>query len=136
MSYKYSELQIGDKESFSKTITDADVLMFAAVSGDMNELHMNEEYGKTTWFGHRIAHGALTSALIPAALTKAFPGSIYISQYVEFTGPVYIGDTLTSVVTCLEKKEKRHVIMETDVINQRGEYVLKGKAETKLAREE
>lgn len=136
MAYTYSNLKVGDSESFGKTITEADILLFAAVSGDMNQLHVNEEYGKTTMFGHRIAHGALTSSLIPAALTKAFPGSIYISQYVEFTGPVYAGDTITAVVTCLEKKEKRHVIMETNCYNQRGECVLKGQAETKLAREE
>ena len=136
MSYTYSELQIGDTEQFSKTITDADVLLFAAVSGDMNQLHINEEYGKTTRFGKRIAHGALTSSLIPAALTKAFPGSVYISQYVEFKNPVFIGDTITAVVKCIEKKEKRRVIMETNCYNQDGVCVLEGSAETKLAREE
>ena len=136
MSYTYSELQIGDTEQFSKTITDADVLLFAAVSGDMNQLHINEEYGKTTRFGKRIAHGALTSSLIPAALTKAFPGSVYISQYVEFKNPVFIGDTITAVVKCIEKKEKRRVIMETNCYNQDGVCVLEGRAETKLAREE
>ena len=136
MSYTYSELQIGDTEQFSKTITDADVLLFAAVSGDMNQLHINEEYGKTTRFGKRIAHGALTSSLIPAALTKAFPGSVYISQYVEFKNPVFIGDTVTAVVKCIEKKEKRRVIMETNCYNQDGVCVLEGRAETKLAREE
>ena len=136
MSYTYSALKIGDTEEFAKTITDADVLLFAAVSGDMNQLHINEEYGKTTRFGKRIAHGALTSSLIPAALTKAFPGSVYISQYVEFKNPVFIGDTITAVVKCIEKKEKRRVIMETNCYNQDGVCVLEGRAETKLAREE
>ena len=136
MAFKYSELKIGDSEKFSKTITSADVLLFAAVSGDMNQLHINDEYGKTTMFGKRIAHGALSSSLIPAALTMAFPGSVYISQYVKFTAPVFIGDTITAVVTCKEKREKRHVIMETNCYNQDGVCVLEGEAETKLAREE
>ena len=135
MSYTYSQLQIGDSEEFSKTITEADLLLFAAVSGDMNQLHINDEYAKTTRFGKRIAHGALISGLIPAALTKAFPGSVYISQYVEFENPVFIGDTITARVTCLEKREKNRVIMETNCYNQDGVCVLEGKAETKLARE-
>lgn len=136
MSFLYSQLQIGDKEEFSKTITSADILLFAAVSGDMNRLHIDDEYAKTTMFGKRIAHGALISGLIPAALTKAFPGSIYISQTSRFTAPVFIGDTITVVITCLEKLDKRHVIMDTTAYNQDGVAVLKGEARTKLAREE
>lgn len=135
MAYTYSTLKIGDSEQFSKTITAADILLFAAVSGDMNQLHINDEYAKKTFFGQRIAHGALTSSLIPAALTMAFPGSIYISQYVEFKAPVFINDTITVIVTCKEKREKRHVVMQTDCFNQKGELVLTGTAVTKLARE-
>ena len=135
MAYTYSALKIGDSEQFSKTITAADILLFAAVSGDMNQLHINDEYAKKTFFGQRIAHGALTSSLIPAALTMAFPGSIYISQYVEFKAPVFINDTITVTVTCKEKREKRHVVMQTDCFNQKGELVLTGTAVTKLARE-
>ena len=56
MSFTYSELKVGDSESFSKTITSADILLFAAVSGDMNQLHINEEFGKTTRFGNRMGH--------------------------------------------------------------------------------
>lgn len=135
MSYTYSELKIGDSAQFSKTITDADILLFAAVSGDMNQLHINEEYAKTTFFGQRIAHGALTSSLIPAALTIAFPGSVYISQFVKFVAPVHIGDTITVVVTCKEKQERRNVVMETNCYNQDGKCVLEGEAVTKLAKE-
>lgn len=136
MPYQYSKLEIGDSQEFSKTITSADVLLFAAVSGDMNQLHINEEFGKTTPFGHRIAHGMLTAALIPAALTLAFPGSVYISQFVKFTAPVYIGDTITARVVCKEKREKNHVIMQTNCYNQDGVCVLEGEAETKLAKED
>ena len=100
----------------------------------MNPLHMDEEYGKTTRFGHRIAHGALTSSLIPAATTKAFPGSVYISQFVRFKAPVFVDDTITVRIRVKEKREKNHVIVETNCYNQRGEMVLEGEAETKLAK--
>ena len=94
----------------------------------MNQLHINEEYAKTTFFGQRIAHGALTSSLIPAALTIAFPGSVYISQFVKFVAPVHIGDTITVVVTCKEKQERRNVVMETNCYNQDGKCVLEVEA--------
>lgn len=135
MAYTYDTLKIGDSESFEKTITDADLLLFCAVSGDINPVHISDEYAKTTRFGKRIAHGALVAGLIPAALTAAFPGSIYISQYCEFVAPVFIGDTIRSVVTCVEKMEKGRVKMETNCYNQDGVMVIRGTAVTKLARQ-
>ncbi|MGH7716361.1 MAG: MaoC/PaaZ C-terminal domain-containing protein, partial [Vulcanimicrobiaceae bacterium] len=62
----FEEFKVGDKATFAKTITDADLLMFAAVSGDMYEVHVDEEYAKTTRFGKRIAHGMLTASLFSA----------------------------------------------------------------------
>lgn len=132
MSYEYSKLQIGDSETFEKTITDADILLFAAVSGDFNPMHVNNEYAKKTFFKQRIAHGAMTAAMISAALTLAFPGSIYISQYSEFTAPVHSGDTIKAEVTCIEKMEKGRVKMRTTCYNQDGAVVLKGEAITRL----
>ena len=134
MSYTYESLQLGDSESFEKTITDADLLLFCGVSGDINPLHISEEYAKTTRFGRRIAHGALIAGLIPAALTCAFPGSVYISQYSEFVAPVFIGDTVRAVVTCVEKLEKDRVRMQTNCNNQDGVLVLRGEAVIKTAR--
>lgn len=133
--YKYSELQIGDSNVFEKTITDADVLLFSAVSGDYNPMHTNEKFAQTTKFGKRIVHGALTSSLISTALTNAFPTSIYISQHSEFKAPVYIGDTIKAVVTCVEKREKGVVVMSTNCYRQDGTLVLEGQAVTKLAKE-
>ena len=135
MSFTYSQLQIGDNQSFSKTITEADILLFAAVSGDYNQIHINDVYASGTKFGKRIAHGALTASLIPAALTLAFPGSVYISQFCEFTAPVFIGDTITSTVTCIEKLEKGRVRLQTNCHNQKGDLVLKGEALIRLAPE-
>lgn len=135
MVYTYEELKVGDTNAYEKTITEADVLLFSAVSGDNNPMHMNEEFAKKSKFGRRIAHGALTASLISTTLTRAFPTSIYISQYTEFCAPVYIGDTIRTVVTCIEKMEKGRVRMLTECFNQRQEKVLKGEAVTRLARE-
>ena len=136
MVYTYSQLQVGDSNEFEKTITAADVLLFSAVSGDCNPMHINDEFAGKSKFKRRIAHGALPSSLISTALTNAFPTSIYISQYSEFKSPVYLGDTIKAVVTCREKLGKARVKMQTNCYNQRGELVLEGEAITRLAREE
>ena len=134
-SYTYSQLQIGDSNSFEKTVTAADILLFSAVSGDCNPMHINDEFAKSSPFGQRIAHGALVSSLISTALTNAFPTSIYISQTVNFLHQVYIGDTIKAVVTCKEKLGKGRVLMQTDCFNQEGNKVIEGEAVTRLARE-
>lgn len=135
-SYTYSQLKAGDSNTFEKTITAADILLFSAVSGDCNPMHLSDEFAKKSQFGRRIAHGALASGLISTALTNAFPTSIYISQSVKFLAPVYIGDTITAVVTCREKLGKGRVLMQTDCFNQDGVKVIEGEAVTRLAREE
>jgi len=135
LAYTYDALQTGDSNCYEKTITEADILLFSAVSGDSNPMHMNQEFAAKSRFGRRIAHGALTASLISTALTQAFPTSIYISQYSEFKGPVFVGDTIKAVVTCVEKMEKGRVRMRTECFNQRGELVIDGEAVTRLARE-
>ena len=135
MVYTYDQLKIGDTNTFQKTITEADVLLFTAISGDHNPVHVSEEFAKGTKFGRRIAHGLLTASMFSAALTNAFPTSIYISQYTEFCAPVYIGDTIKVVVTCLEKMEKGRVRMKTEAFNQNGDKVITGEGVTRLARE-
>lgn len=134
-SFVYSKLQIGDSNSFEKTITVADVLLFSAVSGDCNPMHVSDEFARKSQFGQRIAHGALVSGLISTALTNSFPTSIYISQSVKFLAPVFLGDTIKAVVTCKEKLGKGKVLMQTDCFNQNGLKVIEGEAVTRLARE-
>ena len=134
-SYVYSKLQIGDSNSFEKTITVADVMLFSAVFGDCNPMHVSDEFARKSQFGQRIAHGALVSGLISTALTNAFPTSIYISQSVKFLAPVFLGDTIKAVVTCKEKLGKGKVLMQTDCFNQNGLKVIEGEAVTRLARE-
>ena len=94
-----------------RTVTEADVVNFAGISGDYNPLHTNEEYGKTTPFGGRIAHGYITSAFMAATLGMLFHGTAvaYLEHGCRFTAPVRAGDTLTVVWTLTARESKpRH----------------------------
>ncbi|MGM0410806.1 MAG: MaoC family dehydratase [Bacillota bacterium] len=128
---KIKEMEIGEKASFTKTITEADVVNYAGVTGDFNPAHINEEYAKNTMFKGRIAHGMLGAGLISAVLGTKLPGpgAIYVSQEVNFTAPVKINDTITAEVEVLEKnEEKNRVVMKTTCSNQKGKAVIEGKA--------
>ncbi|MGL5721180.1 MAG: MaoC family dehydratase [Brevinema sp.] len=128
---KFEELKVGMKASTAKTITEADILMFGAVSTDFNPVHFNEEVGKATPFGKRIAHGMLSAGLISAVLGTKLPGegSIYMGQELKFTAPVFIGDTITAEVEIEELiAEKNRVILKTTCRNQDGKDVIIGKA--------
>ena len=95
-------LEVGDRISFTKTLTEADVDRFAAASGDTNPIHLDDEWASGTRFGGRIVHGILASVLISAALAR-LPGSvIYLSQDVEFRAPVRLGDRVTADVEAVE----------------------------------
>jgi 3-hydroxybutyryl-CoA dehydratase len=119
---------IGDKAEFSKTLSESDIYLFAGITGDLNAIHVNEEYAKTTIFKGRIAHGLLTSSFICTALGTKLPGegTIHISQELKFTKPVYIGDTITVRLEILEFiNEKRWKIL-SQVFNQNGAIVVDG----------
>lgn len=125
------ELNIGDNASFSKTITESDVYLYAGITGDFNPAHINEQVAKEGIFKERIAHGMLTAGLISAVLGVHLPGpgSIYLGQTLKFTAPVRFNDTITATVTVKEKKEEKNiVILETICTNQNEEMVLKGEA--------
>lgn len=125
------EIKVGDKATIQKTITEADVILFAGVSTDQNPAHINEEYAKKTMFKKRIAHGALTSSLVSAVLGMKMPGAgtIYISQLSKFMAPVYIGDTITAIVEAKEVvTEKNRVVFRTYCENQEGKVVMDGEA--------
>jgi 3-hydroxybutyryl-CoA dehydratase len=99
---KYAdELTVGMSAIFSKTVTDADIVLFAGVTGDTNPVHLDEEFAKPTMFKGRIAHGMLTAGFISAVLGTKLPGpgSIYLSQSLKFKAPVRIGDTVVARVT-------------------------------------
>lgn len=116
--YYLEDLEIGMSASYAKTITEADVCMFAGVSGDNNPVHINEEYAKTTLFKKRIVHGMFSAALIStvAGMHLPGPGAIYIDQQLKFRAPVYIGDTAKATLTVIEiDGKRRRVKCRTDV---------------------
>lgn len=124
-------LSIGQTASLTKTVTEADISLFAGATGDFNPLHIDEEFAKRTRFGERIAHGFLTAGLISAVLGTRLPGpgSIYLSQSLNFHKPVRIGDTITATVeVSAYNEEKRIVTLETNCYNQDGDVVLSGEA--------
>lgn len=124
-------IKIGDTAQFSKTISESDVYTFAGVTGDFNPSHVDEEYAKTTRFGKRIDHGMLTASLISTVIAGKLPGPgiIYLGQDIKFMAPVFIGDTITAVVTVETIDNKRGIVkLETQCRNQRKEIVLEGTA--------
>lgn len=127
---QYSELKEGMHAEFSKSVSDADVVSFAEVTGDRNPVHLDEAAAARTRFGGRIAHGMLSAGIVSAAIASRLPGpgSIYLSQTLKFTAPVRIGDTVTATVTVLELMSKNRVRLTTTCRNQSGETVLDGEA--------
>lgn len=114
--YDIEDITVGMSAETGKTITDADIVMFAGVSTDVNAVHMDEEFGKSTMFGGRIAHGMLSASLISAVLGNRLPGPgvIYMSQSLRFRAPVRPGDTVRAKVTVKEVvAEKCRVVLDT-----------------------
>jgi acyl dehydratase len=110
-----ADLEVGDRFSFTKTLTDEDVTQFAAASGDTNPLHLDDEYAERTRFGGRIAHGTLVGGLISAALAR-MPGLVvYLSQDLEFRNPVRIGDRVTADCEIVEELGNSQYRLETVV---------------------
>ncbi|MCH8500071.1 MAG: MaoC family dehydratase N-terminal domain-containing protein [Marinobacter sp.] len=126
----YDELSVGDSASFSRTLTEQDLVLFAAVSGDVNPVHLDEAFAATTPFKERIAHGMWSGSLISAALATVLPGpgTIYLGQSLAFKRPVKLGDTLTVKLAVQEKQEKNRVVIGCSVTNQNGEEVVSGEA--------
>ncbi|MBM7556816.1 MaoC family dehydratase [Halanaerobacter jeridensis] len=125
------ELEVGQQASFSKTITEADVVNYAGTTGDFNPAHVNEEFAKDTMFKGRIAHGMLGAGLISAVLGTKLPGpgAIYISQDLSFRAPVNFGDTVTATVEVVDKnEEKNRVVMKTVCTNQDDKEIIVGEA--------
>ncbi len=116
MAYFIDELQPGMSASLAKTVTEADIILFAGISTDVNPAHLDEEYAKGTMFGGRIAHGMLSAGFISAVLANKLPGpgTIYLSQTLKFKSPVRPGDTVKATVIVKEVlAAKNRVILDT-----------------------
>ena len=131
LGYRYEDLKVGMSAATGRTVTDADILMFAGVSGDSNPAHVDEEFAKASMFGGRIAHGMLSASYISALFANKLPGPgcIYLSQTLKFKAPVKPGDTVVARVTLKElNTPKRRAIFDT-VCTVGGKVVLEGEAE-------
>jgi 3-hydroxybutyryl-CoA dehydratase len=124
----FDDVDIGRKHSIQRIMTAADVDAFGHLSGDLNPLHMDEEFAARTPFRRRVVHGLLTGALVSTTHTQLTgPGFAYVGQELKFLGPVFIGDTLKVEVTVVGKKDaKRILILDTVVSKQTGDKVLAG----------
>src|SRR5438552_17059951 len=129
---------VGARATRVRTITDADIVRFAEVSGDRNPVHLDDANAARSPFGQRIAHGFLTGSMISAVIVMELPGpgSIYLGQTLKFLAPVHIGDTVTvSVEVIGVREEKRLVTLRTDCTNQNGTLVITGEATVKYVGE-
>jgi 3-hydroxybutyryl-CoA dehydratase len=127
----FDQLSTGDSDRFSKTVTEADIYLFAGVTGDFNPAHIDEVYAQGTFFKTRIAHGMLSAGFISAVIGTRLPGpgTVYMRQTLDFLAPVRIGDTVTATVEVVEKMEdKKRVRLRTTCVNQDGTRVLDGEA--------
>lgn len=130
-NYTFDELDVGDCASLVRIVGRDDIDLFAAVSGDVNPAHLDATFAATDLFGHVVAHGMWTAALVSAVLGTKLPGpgTIYLGQDLRFLKPVAPGDTITVTVRVKEKRpEKRIVLLDTSCTNQSGKEVLSGTA--------
>ncbi|RMF20158.1 MAG: 3-hydroxybutyryl-CoA dehydratase [Gammaproteobacteria bacterium] len=126
----YDELNVGDSVTYTRALSEDEVVLFAAVSGDVNPVHLDPDYAASTPFGERIAHGMLSGAFISAALATALPGpgTIYLEQQLKFRAPVMLRDILTVKLVVAEKQPKNRVLIDCIITNQNDTVVVTGQA--------
>jgi len=132
--YDIEDFSIGMSATFSKTITEADIVLFAGASGDNNAIHIDQEFAESTPYLGRIAHGMLTASVISATLGNKLPGpgAVYMSQSLNFRAPVKPGDTVRATVSIKEiMLEKKRVLLATEC-HVKGQVVLDGEAMMKV----
>lgn len=137
-NYSFDEITLGQSAEYTRHVSAEDIQLFAAVSGDVNPVHLDAAYAATTPFGGCIAHGMLSGAIVSAAIAMQLPGpgTIYLGQSLRFTAPVRPGDTLTVTLTVTGKTDKRRLVtLACDVRNQQGQSVVSGTAEVMAPRE-
>lgn len=130
--YCFEDIKVGMSASFGKTVTEADINMFAGVSGDTCPIHLNEDFAKHTRFKTRIAHGFISASLISTLVGCRLPGpgALYVNQEIKFRKPVFIGDAVNArVVVCKLIPEKNFVELDT-TCEVDGEIVVEGFATT------
>ncbi len=114
--YFLEDMEVGMTAVYAKTVTEADIVMFAGVSGDTNPVHLDANFAGQTAFKGRVAHGMLSASFISTVLGTRLPGPgcIYLSQSLQFRAPVKAGDTVTARVTVRDvNPDKKRVVVET-----------------------
>ena len=127
----FDEIAVGDRASIERTLSAADIQLFAAMSGDVNPQHVDAEFAQSTRFHGVIAHGMWAAALISAVLGTRLPGpgTVYAGQTLKFHAPIRVGDTLTIAVTVISRDQTGHlVVLDCNCTNQDGETVISGEA--------
>jgi phosphate acetyltransferase len=128
----FDEIQIGTSASLERRLTMQDIKVFAAMSGDVNPAHLDEDYARSSIFQQVIAHGMWGGALISTVLGTKLPGpgTIYLGQSLRFRRPVTLGDLLTVTVTARERDPAKHrIVFDCQCANQKGEVVISGEAQ-------
>ena len=128
--YYFEDLEVGMEDAYAKTITDADVITFAGISGDTNPVHLNHEFASETLFEGQVAHGMLTASFISTVIGTKLPGPgcIYVSQNLRFMAPVKVGDTVTATCTISRLIPEKHMIEMETICSVGGKTVLDGQA--------
>jgi acyl dehydratase len=127
----FAEIAVGDTASLVRELTYKDIEVFAAMSGDVNPMHVDAAFAKSDVFHRIVAHGMWGGALISTLLGTELPGpgTIYVAQSLNFRRPVGLGDVLTVSVTVTEKKHRNRLVLDCKAINQVAEVVIDGVAE-------
>ena len=129
-------LHIGQQSSVNKTFSHDDIERFAALSGDDNPIHLNDEFAKQSTFGKRVVHGMLVSSLFSGLLGNKLPGqgTVYLGQNIQFKAPVFIDDTVTATVEVTSLREDKPIaVMSTRCVNALGTVVIEGDAVVQYA---
>lgn len=125
------DLKIGQEEILAKTITEADIILFAGLTGDNNPVHTSDDFASKTIFKKKVAHGFLTASLISNVIGTKLPGpgSIYIKQSLSFLAPVYCGDNIIVRVIVKEVNSKNNRVKLSTFCEKNGKKILDGEAE-------
>ena len=125
------DLAPGMSAVYARTVTEADIVLFAGISGDVNPVHLNHEFATYTMFEGRIVHGLLTASFISTVLGTKLPGPgcIYLSQNLRFKAPVRAGDTVKARVTVTEVTPEKSKVTLATLCTVGDQVVLEGEAQ-------
>ncbi|MBD3274782.1 MAG: enoyl-CoA hydratase [Candidatus Marinimicrobia bacterium] len=124
------DLEIGQKATFIKTLTEADITLFAGITGDFNRIHVDQEYANSTQYGKRIAHGFLVASLVQPCMSElTTPGGVSMNYNFNMKAPVFIGDTITASAEIIKKREDKPIVtLKIQCLKQDNTVCISGEA--------